>query len=385
MSACCDEIVLERDWLLDEAEQPRTLAGIPAGKADSARQAALMRLQLWTTGETHRILAGFSRAAGDIIRRFESFDTTAMYQAQKAILREWDKAFVETWLPTFKTLRREATSLPFGALAVMHERLAAGRRETVESIAPPVLDTQLAAIIQAANQRIYADGLTLSSRVWRLDKEAREGIQQTLMDGLVNQRSAWQIAKNLEQFLGANQDCPRWTSTRLNKLTKKDIASGDRRGLITGSACDGQGVAYKALRLARTEIQAVHGLATDQVMAAQPWVQAEQVMLSPGHPKSDICDDAAGLGPQPVGTTRLPLHPNCLCYKVAVMQPEEAFIERLHSWTAGGADPGMDTYSAFIGTRRDTLASTSLIDNLIAQALVVWLWGSEKDILEWLL
>jgi hypothetical protein len=258
-------------------------------------------------------------------------------------------------------------------------------REIEEQKASPVFEPQLQALIEAATQRIYGDGLNLSSRVWKLDREARQGINRIMMDSIVSRRSAWETAKDLEQFLGANQDCPRWTSTRLYKLTKKDIASGDRRGLKSGEECRGEGVAYKALRMARTEIQAAHHAASDGVMAVQPWVEKEQIMLSPAHAVEDICDlvvegGEGGKGIYPVGEIVLPLHPHCLCYKVTVMQPEKEFIERLRGWVRGGSDAGMDGYAKFIGANTaEQTGGMSFLDDAIAKALGVWLFGGKGE------
>jgi hypothetical protein len=328
-----------------------------------------------------------------------------MHTALVKITREWDKAWMEGWVPQFQAMRREAASIPFGTMAVMagkfvkgKERgalsvergateLGAGRREMSEGVKGLVFEPQLQALLEAANQRLYGDGLRLSSRIWKTDREARDGVQQVLMAGVADGKSAWQVAQDLEEFLGADEDCPRWTSTRLGALTKKDIASGDRRGLKTGEDCDGQGVAYKALRLARTEIQTVHHMASDRLMAVQPWVEQEQINLSPAHPTDDICDDVIaegedGKGIYPKGTIALPLHPHCMCYKTAVLPSEAEFTERLKAWVNGGEDAGMDEYAAFIGATKTEATETDLAAaGTIVEALAVWLWGSEADML----
>ena len=395
----CDEIVLQ-----PLTESVKTLADIRPRQAAKAQQAAQMRLQLWTVGETHRILSEFTTKAQGIVVRLAGSDGTldagTALRAQQDITNAWTQGYIEQWVPMFQALRREAVSIPFGSLAIRQEwlRKLAGRQKMLGEASgrgyaatDTVFDPQLRSLIEAANQRFYDDGLQISSRIWKLDREARSGIQQALMQGVAEKKSAWQIAKDLEQFLGASEDCPRWTSTRLYQLTKKDIASGVRTGLKTGAECDGQGVAYKALRLARNELQAVHGLATDRIMAAQPWVEKEQVMLSPAHPKPDICDDVIaegedGQGIYPKGTISLPIHPHCLCYKVAMLMPEDEFIGRLRDWVNGGSDPMMDDYARFVGAgsraQRGSLFDTSLLNDFITRALVVWLNGDAKLIME---
>jgi hypothetical protein len=390
----CDEIVLQ-----PLTESVKTLADIRPRQAAKAQQAAQMRLQLWTVGETHRILSEFTTKAQGIIVRLAGSDGTldagTALRAQQDVTGAWTQNYIEQWVPMFQALRREAVSIPFGSLAIRQEwlRKLAGRQKMLgeASTTDTVFDPQLRSLIEAANQRFYDDGLQISSRIWKLDREARSGIQQALMQGVAEKKSAWQIAKDLEQFLGASGDCPRWTSTRLYQLTKKDIASGVRTGLKTGAECDGQGVAYKALRLARNELQAVHGLATDRITAAQPWIEKEQIVLSPAHPKPDICDDVIaegedGQGIYPKGTISLPIHVHCLCYKVAVMMPEDEFTGRLSDWVNGGSDPMMDDYAHFVGAeskgQRGNLFDISLLNDFIGQALIVWLIGDAKQIVE---
>lgn len=308
--------------VLEEARK-RTLLSIPVRRVHQAQQAALMRVQLHFTGKTHEILGDFASKARGILMRFggDGLDASTAFLAQTLIFSEWEKTFMGSWLPAFQAQRKEAASLPFGTLAVYHEKLLKKRinestNQRINEETGAVFDPQLQAILAAANQLIYQDGFNLSSRIWRLDRETRGGIQRSLMAGVQEGKSAWEVAKDLEQFLGANRDCPRWTASRLYRLPKTEIAAGNRLGLRSGSECDGQGVAYNALRLARTEIQAVHHQASTDLMQAQPWVEKEKIHLSGSHPKADICDDVVtggenGDGVYPVGTIRLGLHPNC--------------------------------------------------------------------------
>lgn len=375
-----------------EEARAKTVRDIPVSKAEIAQQAALMRLQLYFIGSTHELLGDFASAARAVILANAGedgqLDAGEAYTAQQSLLDLWEKTFMDAWLPLFQAARREAASIPFGTLALYQEKLVKPKvKKFQEQEASPVFEPQLQALIDAANQRIYADGLQLSSRIWRLDRDARGGINRTLMGAISEGKSAWQTAQDLEQFLGASSDCPRWTSTRLYTLSKKDIASGDRRGLKTGQECLGQGVSYNALRLARTEIQAVHHEAGRQIMAVQPWIEKEKINLSPAHPKEDICDEVVtggenGDGVYPKGTIILPLHPHCLCYATAVLQDEAEFVDRLRSWVAGGPDAGMDGYASFLGIPGDELANTSFLDDTISLALGVWLFGGADQLKE---
>jgi hypothetical protein len=232
--------------------------------------------------------------------------------------------------------------------------------------------------------------LNLSARVWNIDRESRDGIASVLLKGITNGDSAWNIAQELEQFLGANMDCPRWTSTRLYGRTKTQIANGDTAGLQgkTGSPCDGRGVSYNALRLSRTEIQKAHALATDRIMAAQPWVEKERIHLSSAHPGHDICDEIVaggegGKGIYPVGTQENPFHPNCLCFKTAVLMDEKQFTSQLNGWLKGeGEWDEMDDYAALLGANALTDQRDAVDQSLLPNAinLAVWLFGDKGQL-----
>lgn len=326
---------------------------------------ALMRMQLYALGETHAIIGAAGREIAAVVagrREGEVFGPTEMVRARPAVDKLWSAAHQRYATLLYASIE-QAAKIAFGGLARMHVLyIGHGADEVGESrqlaeAAPAstfVFDPQLRQMLDAAERRVVG-GLRLSDRVWKLNQESRRGIEQALMNAITNGKSAWDAAKDVEQFLGAGADCPRWTRTRL-RLTKKEIAAGDRRGLKTGDECVGQGVSYNALRLMRTEIQAVHNATTQDLMKAQPWVKEEQMFLSPAHPVTDICDDViaqgrGGQGIYPKGTLRLPIHPNCLCgLRAVVEQSPTEFTSQLRGWMRGESSwPEMDTYANNFG------------------------------------
>jgi len=109
-------------------------------------------------------------------------------------------------------------------------------------------------------------------------------------------------------------------------------------------------VAYNALRMARNEIQAIHHIASDHVMAAQPWIEKEQIVLSPAHPTPDILRRRGRRRRE----RRLPERHNlpAATRAMPVLQgggaaPIDQFTERLKSWTNKGGDNELDNYAAF--------------------------------------
>lgn len=365
------------------------LDAIPLTRLYQASFKAVVRLHLFFTGRTHELFGEFvDKAQAAILKRGgrdQVLDGAAGLQLQEKLLKLWDETFA-TWQAEFERVRVEAVSIPFGVLAVSHERLVIPtvndhQSAISEAVEDGVFAPQLSALLNAASEHLYGDTLNLSQRVWRLDRDAQDGINSVLLNGISNGDSAWNIAQQLEQFLGANADCPRWTSTRLYGRTKTQIAQGDTTGLRS-QPCDGSGVSYNALRLARTEIQKAHALATDRILAAQPWVEMEKVHLSAAHPETDICDDVVqggekGEGVYEVGTIELPLHPNCLCYKTAVLMSEREFTAQLRGWLNGATTwSEMDDYADLLGGD----VNQSILPNAIN--LAVWLFG--EDLEKWI-
>jgi hypothetical protein len=384
-----------------------TLDDLTVGTVDAARQAALLRIHLALIGATHQGLLALGESLRAILARNADekgmLDTVGYFSAQQAIRREAEAFFVR-WVTLFQALRWQAATLPIGGLAVQHEwargisskfkvessKFWRGRVLLEQKEGGPDFDAvfrpQLEAVMTAANQRIYKDGIPLSARIWNLQEQSLQGIQQALAQGVADGNSAWNIAKLLQEYLGAGADCPRWTSTRLYKRTKQDIASGDRTGLYSGAACAGQGVAYNALRLARNEIQVAHGMATDSIFAKLPWVEKEAINLSPSHPDIGCeCEDVVvngedGTNVYPKGEISLPIHVHCLCYKTAVLMDDALFVEKLRGWTSG-AQPwdALDEYAGYLGVLPQNVFAFSLATT-IANNLLVWLYGDEDDL-----
>lgn len=380
------------------------LDNIPTTRLQAAAFKAVLRLHLWFTGRTHELMLDFTdRARGVILKaggRDQILDAAKAYGVQSELIRMWGDAWSE-WQATFQQARREAGRIAFGVQAVSHGRLVAssvgqmveegiasrrstplapyqGQAMTESRVTDGVYDPQLRILLEVAEQYIYGDGLTLDGRIWQIDREAREQMNLILLNGINSQKSAWDIAQELEMLLGAGQDCPRWTSTRLYDRTKKEIAAGDVTGLIRGEDCAGQGVSYNALRLARTEIQKMHALATDRMMAQQPWVEQEKINLSAAHPEADECDDVVaggedGKGIYPKGEIELPIHPNCLCYKTAVLMDRDQFVNQMRDWLNGGSWTEMDAYADQLGVPLDTDLTPAAIQ------LAVWLFSDELD------
>lgn len=163
--------------------------------------------------------------------------------------------------------------------------------------------------LQRAYQRTYKDGLVLSQRLYNLDRDARKELADTLVEGIARGESARNLARRIAPVLEAN---------------------------------GAENVAYKARRIARTEINTAFreghlASITDSTGQLQPWVSAIGWRLSPAHPRIDICDwwaadSSDGVGAGNYLPQNLPIgHPNCKCYTVTILSvlPQEQFVSRV--------------------------------------------------------
>lgn len=384
--------------LLTEALTGKTLADIPIKQVHEAQQAAAVRLHLFVMGETHEALNKVLDAGTAVLSNYNAdgpIPGTVSTLALQAMLRAWDD-FMRWYTDMLERAIITAASMPFGVWAIYHNEWirpytdqpvnerryrSRGGKLLLEQLNPDaIFQPQLESVVLAAKQRTYGDTVRLSQRIWKLDSYGREGLNTAVNLAVMEGKSAWALAQDVEQFLGAGRDCPRWTRQRLYGLTKADIAGGNQTGLISGDECAGQGVSYNALRLARTEIQWALNEATTRTFKQMPWIELEKVNLSPAHAETDICDDVAsggdnGDGSYKVGDVSLPLHPHCLCFKTAVLANNAAFVNRLKGWL-GGQDtwPEMDIYHATLNHE----LWTDLRDTAVGVSLAYWLWeGAE--------
>jgi len=178
------------------------------------------------------------------------------------------------------------------------------------------VSTQIAGVprrvVELAYSRTYKDGLLLSQRLYKLDQAARADLRDRVVSGLMTGQSARKMAKTIEPFL-KNEE---------------------------GNAVDN--IAYRAMRIARTEINTAYREGHIQTVTDPdtgdflPYVEAIGWRLSPSHPRTDICDalagdDTEGLGDGNYSAGNVPPgHPHCLCYTVTILValPDQQFVSR---------------------------------------------------------
>jgi hypothetical protein len=172
-----------------------------------------------------------------------------------------------------------------------------------------------------------ADGLTLSNRLWRLNQGAKEVLSRSIGQAVV---AGWDASKAAAQFMYSGQTVPLDVQARLG-AAKADalLHSAD---LLTDSA----GEVWKAERVFRTEINRAHGTAYMTSAERTPGFAGFKFLLSPQHPKHDICDllstqNLYGLGEGVYPDARTcpwPAHPNTLSFVNIVFAEEVTAADR---------------------------------------------------------
>lgn len=207
-----------------------------------------------------------------------------------------------------------------------------------------------------------ADGLTLSDRVWRLNQGAKEALTRAIGQAVV---SGWDASKAAAQFMYSGQAVPADVAARVSGA--KADALVRQADLLTGTG----GEVWKADRVFRTEINRAHGTAYMQGAEKTPGFGGFRFLLSPRHPKPDICDLLAeqnlyGLGAGVYPTADAcpwPAHPNTLSFVEIVFADEVTDADRATKETVTDAMGRMsaDVREGILGVEKSALNDAGLV------------------------
>lgn len=176
---------------------------------------------------------------------------------------------------------------------------------------------------------VAADGLQLSDRIWRLDRGARDAVVNAIESAVIQGHGAAQAAR---EFLSRGQPVPVEIQDRLQSASARRIAKGSTDLLLTGAGSPMD----NAMRLMRTEINRAHGEAYMMSGEDHPDFGGWRFLLSPAHPKPDICDllsrqNLHGLGAGVYPSREKcpwPAHPNTLSFVEIVFKDEITDADR---------------------------------------------------------
>lgn len=174
-----------------------------------------------------------------------------------------------------------------------------------------------------ASGQLYSGNWTLSRALWLNTKETQQDVQNIIAQGIIQNKSAFDIAKDLEKYV--------------DPTAKKDwdwskVYPGTRRV-----------VDYNAQRLARTMVSHAYQQAFVRTTQKNPFVKKYKWEASNSERTCELCEERNG---QLFDKDDLPLdHPNGMCTFTAVMDDMDTIGERLGDWAAGKDDPELDQWA----------------------------------------
>lgn len=136
--------------------------------------------------------------------------------------------------------------------------------------------------VQFVMEFVYPDELTLSDRLWRLDRGAKEALTRQIGLAVVQGQSATTAA---QRFIMDGQPVPADVEQRLKNARLPQLLKGVDL-LANPNGGDGY---WQAERVMRTEINRAHGEAFMAAGEETPGFGGWRYLLSPLHPQPDIC------------------------------------------------------------------------------------------------
>lgn len=232
-------------------------------------------------------------------------------------------------LQQLSALRRDIESVLLNLSRLQTELLNASLRESATIGTKPFLSysgTEAALDISQRTTRFVKqftgeDGLQLSDRIWIINDNHKNKVIRAINSAVIQGSSASEAAAALI----TNGEIP-----PSSLQAKEKNASSDKIGKVLKAQGTDEDAAYwQARRLFRTEINRAYGMSYQNSLQDDDDVIGTRFVLSPNHPRVDICDMHAsvnrfglGKGVYPKGKNPWPAHPNTLSYVEAVFDDE---------------------------------------------------------------
>lgn len=175
-----------------------------------------------------------------------------------------------------------------------------------------------------ASGQLYEGNWTLSRALWLNTVETQRDVQNIVAKGILENRSAYDIAKDLEKYV--NPDARKdWDWSKVYPGTRKVID-------------------YNAQRLARTMVSHAYQQAFVRTTQKNPFITKYEWRAADSERTCQLCLDRDG---QYFAKDDLPLdHPNGMCTYLAVIEDDfNSIADRLADWAHGAEDPALDNWA----------------------------------------
>lgn len=175
-----------------------------------------------------------------------------------------------------------------------------------------------------ATGQIYQGNWTLSGAIWKSTTKTQQDVQTVIAQGVTENRSAYDIAKELEKYVDPS--------------AKKDW---DWSKVYPGTSSK---VDYNAQRLARTLISHAYQQSFVKTTQKNPFVTKYKWVSSNS---ARVCELCASRDGNYYSKDQLPLdHPNGMCTFIAVIEDSpEDIADRIADWALGKPDAELDVFA----------------------------------------
>lgn len=172
--------------------------------------------------------------------------------------------------------------------------------------------------------KLYGEGWTLSKSLWGQEQKTLHDIDQIVAKGVAANKSAYDIAKDLEKYVNPSAK-KEWDWSKVYPGTSKKID-------------------YNAQRLARTMVSHAYQQSLLATTKYNPFVKGYRWRSAHSSRTCEICNERDG---KLYSADNLPLdHPNGMCTFIAELTDDMSNIaNRIGDWAQGKEDPELDTWS----------------------------------------
>lgn len=176
--------------------------------------------------------------------------------------------------------------------------------------------------------KLYGEGWSLSKTIWGDTQKKLDDINKIVAAGVAANKSAYGIAKDLEQYVNPEAR-KEWDWSKVYPGTSKKVD-------------------YNAQRLARTMVSHAYQQSLLATTKYNPFVTGYKWRSAHTHRTCELCNERDG---QVYSANDLPLdHPNGLCtFLVELEGGLEDVANRLGDWANGAEDPALDRWMSSMG------------------------------------
>lgn len=286
-------------------------------------QAEKRRVQL-TTKQQKQIQKLYQNAAKEVARQAKKAPKTASDVLRKQYLeqlkKQLDKELNKIGIELNSTVR---TNMKIMSEAVVKDNLSFLKEVNlyVKGDFSYVPDDIVRAV---ASGQLYEGNWSLSRAIWKNIRKTQKDIQEVIAQGIAQNKSAYDIAKDLEKYVDPSA-----------------LKDWDWSKVYPGTA---RKVDYNAQRLARTMVSHAYQQSFVRTTQKNPFVTKYKWVSSGGSRMCEICSSRDGV--EYLKTDLPPDHPNGMCTFVAVIEDSMTDIaDRIADWALGGSDPELDTFA----------------------------------------